>query len=199
MTDFIWGGSESVLLGKEVKDDNLYRSQNEVWFSCDVNTSSINKLMKLMQEAIHDEHLSAYRDRGELEIILHIDSYGGMVKSAFKFIDYVKLLNKKKITVSTIINGCACSAGTLMAIVGKKRQITQHSYAMIHELSSVMWGEYSKMKSYTHHLDTTHSQIVALYQEHTELSKEEIEELMAKETWFSAQEYLEKGFIHEIL
>jgi ATP-dependent protease ClpP protease subunit len=200
MTDFIWGGSPAVLgHNHDIKEENLYRSQNEIWFSCDVKTLTINKLIKLMYAVIHDEHLSAYREKGELEIVIHIDSYGGEVKAAFKFIDFVKQLQSKSVKVSTIINGAACSAATLMAIVGSKRQITEHSYAMIHELSSVVWGEYTKIKSYTHHLDTLHNQIVALYEKKCSLEKEAIQTLLEKETWFSAQEYLEKGFVDEVI
>jgi len=198
-TDFIWGGSNQVLAHNDIKEENLYRSQNEIWFSCDVQTRTINKLIKLMHAVIHDEHLSAYREKNELEIVIHIDTYGGEVKAAFKFVDFVKQLQNKNITIVTIINGAACSAGTIMAIVGTKRQMTEHSFTMIHELSSVMWGEYSKMKSYSSHLDTVHNQIIDLYVKKANMEKENVASLLQKETWFSAQAYLENGFIDEII
>jgi ATP-dependent Clp protease, protease subunit len=210
MTDFIWGNE--MLHNKELKETDVYRCQNEIWFNYGVTTESIDKLIKLVYAVVHDEKLSAYRDNNELEIILHIDSGGGLVSSAFKFIDFIKQLQKKKIKLRTIINGRACSAETLMAIVADKKQITEHSYAMIHELSSVTWGSMTQLRSYQKHLDSVHDHITQIYLKHNLLKKdsskqneegvitsEEIENIMNKETWFSADEYKKAGFVDEIL
>lgn len=205
MTDFIWSTAE--FSTKETKVADLYRSHNEIWFSTDIHSESINKLIKLMYEIIHDEKLSAYRDDNGLEIIIHIDSGGGILSSTFKFIDFCKQLQKKNIRLRTIINGKACSAATLMAIVGNKRQITKHSYAMIHELSSATWGSMTQMRSYQKHLDYVHDQMIDIYLEHLsfinnenkKLERSDIESLLNKETWFSAIEYKNNGFVEEII
>ena len=213
MTDFIWGNDINMHSAKDLKDTDVYRSQNEIWFNYAVCSASIDKLIKLVYEVVHDEKLSAYRDNNELEIILHIDSGGGLISSAFKFIDFIKQLQKKNIKLRTIINGRACSAATLMAVVGDKRHMTEHSYAMIHELSSVTWGSMTQLRSYQKHLDSTHEKITNIYfnnnrnntnscndeDNNEQISKEEIEIIMNKEMWFSAQEYKHKGFIDEIL
>lgn len=208
MTDFIWATAE--FSTKETKATDLYRSQNEIWFNTDIHNESINKLIKLMYEVIHDEKLSAYRDDTGIEIILHLDSGGGVLSSTFKFIDFCKQLQKKNIKIRTIINGKACSAATLMAIIGNKRQITKHSYAMIHELSSATWGSMTQMRSYQKHLDHVHDQMLEIYTEHLshnqpnnteykKLEQSEIESLLNKETWFSSTEYKNKGFVDEII
>ena len=204
MTDFIWG--HDTLIIKELKDTDVYRSQNELWFNCSVTRESIDKLIKLVYSVIHDEKLSAYRDNNELEIVLHIDSGGGVISSAFKFIDFMKQLKKKGVKWRTIINGHACSAATIIAVVADKRQITEHSYAMIHELSSVTWGSMTQLRSYQKHLDSVHDKLIKIYIDHAgekntddNTTKEEIEAIMNKETWFSAQEYKDKGFVDEVL
>jgi ATP-dependent Clp protease, protease subunit len=205
--DFIWGETNDE---KDVKQHELYRSHNEIWFSHLINNETINKLIKLVYEVIHDDKLSAYRENNDLEIILHIDSGGGIVSSAFKFIDFIQQLQKRNIKLRTIINGKACSAATLIALAGNKKQITKHSYAMIHELSSVTWGNYTQMKSYQRHLDTIHEFIVQLYLQQNNIynkandeeqakHKDEIEKIMLKETWFTADEYKQKGFVDEII
>ena len=206
--DFIWGDCSDD--SKDIKVHELYRSHNEIWFSHSVNNESINKLIKLVYEVIHDDKLSAYRENNDLEVILHIDSGGGVVSSAFKFIDFIQQLQKKNIKLRTIINGKACSAATLIALAGNKKQITRHSYAMIHELSSVTWGNYTQIKSYQRHLDTIHNFIVQMYlqqnnvynknsEEDIDKIKDEIEEIMQKETWFTSEEYKAKGFVDEII
>ena len=210
MNDFIWGNEESIKnLEKSVKDTSLYRSHNEVWFNCSINNDTINKLIKLMYEIIHDEKLSAYRESSsEIEVILHIDSPGGSVRSVLKFYDFVTLLKKKNIKLRTIINGYAASAATIMAIIGNVREITPSSTTMIHELSSVFSGNYSHIKSYMKHLDFLHERLIHIYKTHsnnTNLPKSndntnnvDIEELLLLETWMNAEQYLELGFVDKI-
>lgn len=197
MTTLYWGEIEDNTAKNY--EQKIYRFQNEIFFNASVNVETINRLIKFVHEVIHDEKLSAYREQNDLEIILHIDSHGGVVKDAFKFIDMVRQLQKKKIKLRTIINGAACSSATLMAIVADKKQMTKNSYAMIHEISSVLWGQYTQMKSYMKHLDTVQKSIANLYKEYTNLEEEEINLMMGKESWFSADEYLEKGFVDELI
>ena len=200
MTDFLLGNLQKDDV--DIQPTDIYRTQNEIWFSFSVNNESINKVIKLMYEIIHDEKLSAYRENNDLEIILHIDSGGGLVSSAFKFIDFVKQLQKKNIKLRTIINGKACSAATLMAIIGDKRQITKHSYAMIHELSSSTWGSFSQLKSYQKHLDSTHNQIVDLYIHHNNLisvTKSECECMHNKNTGNADSTIMNKQQIEDIM
>lgn len=206
--DFIWGETNDDT--KDIKAHELYRSHNEIWFSHSINNESINKLIKLVYEVIHDDKLSAYRENNDLEIILHIDSAGGIVSSAFKFVDFIQQLQKRNIKLRTIINGKACSSATLIALSGNKKQITKHSYAMIHELSSVTWGNYTQIRSYQRHLDTVHDFIVQAYLQNNNIYnkaletdvqkyKDEIEQMMLKETWFTSEEYKNKGFVDEII
>lgn len=210
MNDLIWGDDNIENIDNSIKDTSLYRSHNEVWFNCSINNDTINKLIKLMYEIIHDEKLSAYRESSsEIEIILHIDSPGGCVRSALKFVDFVTLLKKKNIKLRTIINGYAASAATIIAIIGDSKEITPNSSAMIHELSSSFSGNYTHIKSYSKHLDFLHTKIVDIYTTHknpqsghpTPLEKKEdinIEELLLKQTWMNADEYLQIGFVDKI-
>lgn len=214
MNSLYWGGKEYSKEGKfevlysNIDSDDLYRERNEIWFSCCVSQKSINKLIKLIYEAIHDDKLSAYKDAEDFfEVIIHIDSYGGHPGSAFKFIDFVEQLKKKKIKFRTIINGRACSAATLMAIVGNKKQITKHSYAMIHELQAVSGGYHTHIRSYQNYLNELQQQIVDTYNtyknktndEEEKVNIDQIERWMAGETWFNAKSYLDIGFIDEII
>jgi len=209
MTDFIWGhlGNVSNKNAKDSDSDDdtndetaVYRNQNEIWFNCGVNAKNIDSLIKLVYEIVHDEKLSAYRENNNLEIIIHIDSSGGYVSSAFKFIDFMQCLKKKGVKFKSIINGKACSSATLIAIVADSRQITQHSYAMIHELSSGVYGKITEIRSYQKHLDMCHKHIIETYITHNPaLTVETIEAIMTSERWFSAQEYKTMGFVNDII
>lgn len=209
MNNIIWSGIHPHTPEKSqdtsYTSDELFRARNEIWFSCSVNQSTINKTIQLVHEIIHDDKLSAYRDVDEgFEIIIHIDSYGGLPSSAFKFIDCIEQLKKKKIRFRTIINGRACSAATLMALIGDKKQITRHSYAMIHELQCVTGGYHTHIKSYLKYLASLHTQIVDVYNNYrskkvSPVTVETIEKWMSEETWFDANDYLSNGFVDEII
>lgn len=210
MTDFIWGSinctsskniSNDDSSSDDIDDVNIYRNQNEIWFNYGVTPKSVDTLIKLVYEIIHDDKLSAYRENNNLEIIIHFDSSGGYVSSAYKFIDFVRILQKKNIKFRSIINGKACSAATLMAIVADKKQITRHSYAMIHELSTMVSGSITHLRSYQKHLDIAHEHFIETYTENNScnITRQEIEDIMLRETWFNAQEYKQKGFVDEIL
>jgi ATP-dependent protease ClpP protease subunit len=90
------------------------------------------------------------------------------------------------------------SAGTIMAIVADKRYITKHAYAMIHELHGGMIGKRTFVKSKATHMEKLHNDLVDIYMEKIKLDREKLEMLLSNETWFSAQEYLEMGFVDEI-
>ena len=205
MANYSWGDNTNVVCSEHsIKEHNLYRTLNEIWFNCEVKDESINKLIKLMYEIIHDDKMSAYREKAvPIEIILHIDSYGGSVKSMFKFIDFVYLLKKRDVRLRTIINGCAASAASLMAIVGDERQMTAHSYAMIHELSTIYSGTYTHIKSYSKCIDFLQRKISDIYVKHRVqrdgMPELDIADMLQKETWMDADEYQKLGFVDTIL
>jgi ATP-dependent protease ClpP protease subunit len=143
-----------------------------------------------------------------LEVVIHFNSYGGAVRAAFVFIDTLRQIQKRGIKFRSIINGIAASAATLMALVCNERQITRHSHAMIHELSGMHWGNYTAIKSASKHIDDVHNQIVKLYDEcrrRTESPAADAEtplslsEMLLRETWFTAKEYVKMGFVDSVV
>ena len=85
-----------------------------------------------------------------------------------------------------------------MAICADKRYMTKYAHAMVHELASGNSGKYTEMGSYMKFLDKLHDKLVNIYIDKTNKEREEIEKIMRKETWFTAEEYKELGFIDEI-
>ena len=56
------------------------------------------------------------------------------------------LILKSNIKINTVVDGCAASAATLMSVAGHTRLIKEHSYILIHQLSSLFWGNYEQLK-----------------------------------------------------
>jgi Protease subunit of ATP-dependent Clp proteases len=224
MCDCIWNSDQcSVTQFQEVKkskkrklnetslsfneyENSIFRVGTEIFFTTDINKNSIQEIMKHIKEIIHedqkiksDQKIESSKEK--LEIAYVVDSPGGSVSSVLKFYDFLQIIRNKfdYITFVSIISGTVASAGTIMAIAADKRYITNNASAMIHELSAGNNGKYTQIKGYTKHLDNLHDTLVKIYCSKTPKSKEEIEKLLSEETWFSAESYLENGFVDKII
>ena len=76
-------------------------------------------------------------------IYLHINSEGGEVFAALAAVDAIR---NSVVPVTTIVEGCAASAATLMSVVGDERRIQRHAHMLIHQLSSDVWGKMAEIE-----------------------------------------------------
>lgn len=186
--------------GSYEDDENLYcyTIGKEIHFSMNIDKTSIQTIIRQITKLVH-EHISKNEDKKEketLNITYIVDSPGGSVTSILKFVDFINMIKKKYPTISftSVITGLVASAGTIMAIVADKRLITKNAHAMIHELSSGNSGKYTELQSHLKFLNNLHEKLVNIYCEKTGKTRDAIEFLMRKETWFTAEEYAREGF-----
>jgi ATP-dependent protease ClpP protease subunit len=199
--DLEWGGCEKKSKNTIEKTDNgIFVIGNEIHFSCGINKDTIQEIIKMMSVLIHDHKEQSGGTPEKLTITYIVDSPGGSVTSVLKFVDYLNIVRSKYKWVKfvSIISGMSASAGTIMAIVADKKYITENAHAMIHELSAGNSSKYTELMSYMDYLSKLHVTLVNIYCKNTNKSVKEIEELLRKETWFSAQEYHENGFVDGI-
>lgn len=198
--DLYWGAPEAKKTVYEIDDDDLlYNIGSEIHYSEPVTKLSIEKLIKLTHKVIHQE--KTHNASKKFQITYVIDTNGGSVSAVYKFVDFITMVKKKypEITFASIITGTVASAGTIMSVIMDKRLMTRNASAMIHELQSGHRGMYSHLHEYMNYLKTTHDKIVQTYLNKCNKTKEELEELLIKESWFDAEKYLEDGFIDEII
>jgi ATP-dependent protease ClpP protease subunit len=188
---FVFGGNK-----------RIYTIGTEIHFTDGINNDTIEIVIRKITKIINENH-KKYEDSGEtLTITYIVDSPGGSVTAILKFVDYIKLARKKYpyLKFTSIITGCVASAGTIMCIVADKRLMTHHAHSMIHELSSGNSGKYTHLISYSNHLTNLHEALLNIYMDGTnnKQTKEDLEKLLATESWFTAKEYLDGGFVDEI-
>ena len=63
------------------------------------------------------------------------------------------------VPIHTIITGHACSAASILSIIGAKRYIAPNSYMLIHNISSGFWGKMHEMEDEMKNLEN----IIKLY------------------------------------
>jgi ATP-dependent Clp protease protease subunit len=140
------------------------------------------------------------------ELTVNISTYGG---DAFEALAIGGVLDSLQKNVTTIGYGVVASAGTVILLAGKKRKMAANSFFMIHNPTAMAGGEASEMRKTADLLDKIQSQLVDIYVTAIEKSGKLIDgdrEATAKkvtkwvenETWFTADEALQYGFIDEI-
>ena len=182
---------------KPEDNNRIETKSNRIYYYCEVSRGRNLTLNMKLQELAGD-----LLDRGRAlqvdpgKIYLHINSYGGSVFAGFSSVDYI--LNSK-VPVTSIIDGCAASAATIMSVTAKHRQINKHAYMLIHQLSSGMWGKYQEQKDTMENNDRLMKMIIDIYEEHTKIPKKELNKLLKHDLWWDAETCLKYGLVDEII
>jgi len=154
------------------------------------------KLRKKLEELDEDEYTSIHYEIQPKPIKLYITSAGGSLFQAFSAMDTISNMT---IPVHTICKGYVASAGTLLALMGKKRFMTFNSFMLIHELRSGTWGKFSNMVESVENSKLLMEHIKEIYIEKTKLTREELEIQLKKDELWDAKTCLEFGLVDEII
>lgn len=101
--------------------------------------------------------------------------------------------------VTCRIDGLCASAATLLAIAGDRVLMQDTAFWMIHDPWTVAIGGVEDLKAVIELLKTVKDGIVAAYTSRSNLGAERIGKLMTDETWMTAAEAREYGFVDEII
>ncbi len=141
-----------------------------------------------------DIHKAIENANGE-ELEVEINSGGGDVIAGNEI---YTALRQYKGKVMITISGMAMSAASYIA-TARRCQMTPVGIFMIHNVSGGARGDYHVMDKESEILQTINRAITAAYAEKTNMSQEELLDLMDKESWLTAEEALNYGFIDSIV
>lgn len=177
---------------------------NHIYFYDDVNTKNILALIKFIK-SVNNKLLLLKMDlelkhdvTTNFKIYLHINSYGGYITDALSAVDAIK---NSKIPITTIIEGAAASAATLLSVVGAERQITKNSSMLIHQLSGSSSGTYEQLKDELVNCTYLEDTCNKIYLEHTKkkLKKKILDETLKHDLWWGSDKCLQYGLVDEII
>ena len=169
---------------------------NHIYFYSDISIESILNLTEIIKNATKKLLVLNIQYDTELELYLHINSGGGDVFAVLSIIDLIK---NNKININTIIEGQACSAATILSMVGNNRQITKHSYMLIHNISSGFWGKMHEIEDEMKNLKLLTKDIRKLYQTYTHITMKQLDQLLKKDLLLNANICLKYGLVDEIV
>lgn len=134
------------------------------------------------------------------KLIVHIHSPGGDVDEGFGIHDILVAHGKDKgIEIETRIEGLCASIATVIAMAGSKRLITENSEFMIHNPWGDAWGDSDDVQKYADQLKAIEDKVIDFYVAKTGGDREAIDQMMKEETWMTAEQAKELGFVTDII
>ena len=171
---------EILIYGMIVPHDQARIYQN--WFGDDSVMSG-----KMFREA-----LSAISG----DVLIRFNSPGGHVWEASTI---VQAIDERGSEVKGIVDGVAASAASLIMAACEDVTMARMANVMIHQGWACDCGTGGELRATADMLDSIDDQAAKLYADRMpDTSKKEVMALMAKETWFSADEAVEAGLADRV-
>lgn len=130
------------------------------------------------------------------DLVVRINSYGGEVAQGLAIYN---LLKGYAGNVTTLCDGFACSAASVIFMAGKQRKMPRSSLLMIHNAWSYAYGDSNELKKVAEDLEKITQPSIEIYKAVSNLSEDTIKEMMDAETWITADEAFEYGFATQIV
>lgn len=156
---------------------------DEVWLGDEITPDSLHSLLYGEDNAATDD------------VHIRLNSYGGSCNAATRMFDDLRAYpGSVKITIS----GTAASAATVMAMAADRLEMTPGSLFMIHDPSTVAYGNERDMDEAKAVLHACKESILNMYGSRVRVSRNDAADMMSATTWMDANEAFEKGFVDGI-
>lgn len=142
------------------------------------------------------EDFEAVKDKANLTI--HINSGGGDLYAGLAIYNRLK---EFKGTLTTVNDGLAASAASLIFQAGDNRKMNSGSNLMAHGVSGFLFGYYDAddLKELLTQFKAHNKAIINVYAEAMGVSFEEAKGFINGETWLTGQEAVDKGLADEVI
>jgi ATP-dependent protease ClpP protease subunit len=138
----------------------------------------------------------ALKSFGKVDTILvRINSAGGDV---FEGTAMYNILKNHPASVDVEIEGMALSAATLPVMAGDVIRMAGNGYLMIHNPYSFMGGQAADFRKMADTLDMVTNNIAMTYAAKTGNAIDQLRKWMDAETWMTASEAVDNGFVDEV-
>ena len=130
-------------------------------------------------------------------ITIRINSVGGDLEAGVAI--YHRLRDMDNVT--TIVDGLAASAASIIAQAGKTRKVYPASQMMIHSASVWTWEpiNMAKVKELKALLESANKQVVAVYADRSGQTATKLKHMVEETTWMVGQEIIDAGLADEMI
>ena len=136
--------------------------------------------------------------RSKDNITVHINSVGGDLYSGVSIYNRLKELPAN---VTTVNDGIAASAASLIFQAGNTRRVHAGSNVMIHQAAGLLIGYYQSkdLKDVIKQLDAANKAAANIYAEASGRDAADIKTMIDRETWLTGQEAVDAGLADEVI
>lgn len=128
------------------------------------------------------------------ELVVEINSVGGDVMAGLGIYNMLRAWAKDGKTVTTRVTGVAASIASIIALAGDKREMPKNTFAMVHQASTFAVGTADDMRDAADTLDKVDGSLRGIYMDRMGVDETKAKEIMAKDTWLTADESMDLGF-----
>ena len=173
-----------------------------------VSKDSADQLIEELEQLYGEDAVASNMKIGDVvcsaqnaleSVEVEINSPGGSVFEGQRIYNALKGISSRGVEVTTTVNGLAASMGSVILMAGDTRKMTQGSRIMIHEASTMTWGDADYLKKQSQILESISAEIADIYAERANGSVEEIRQLMKDETWMTATQAEDAGFVDVVI
>lgn len=132
---------------------------------------------------------------GKLPLTIAIHSPGGNTTDGFML---ANAITRYPGYVTARIDGIAASMATVVACAARRVVMASNAWFMIHNPWGMAGGDAEEFRKNADLLERTQAQMISAYAKKSGLGDEEIRAMMDAETWMTADEAKEKGFVDEV-
>ena len=155
----------------------------------------------ITDEQWYDEDITPTMVRDALQgvdaefIDVYINSPGGNVFAGHTIHN---LLKRHSALIRTCVDGIAASAASVVLQAGDERVCAPNGMVMIHNPAGGVWGYAEEIRKYADSLDKVKVAIEEGYLGNINITREKLIELMNAETYMTAQEAVDMGFVDSL-
>lgn len=176
-------------------DNALSSKSQSIQNASQQNAFHINDLIGAQFSGNSESLISALQSAAEGPFTVYLNSPGGDV---FEARTMAAAIAAHPSPVDVVITGVCASAATYIALSAKNVRMVEGGLMMIHEGMTIGFGNKGDFLKKANLLDKIDGTIIDTYAQKTNISPEKIHAWMKAETWFTAQEALDAGFIDAI-
>ena len=156
---------------------------DESWFGDEITPESLHDLLYGTEDTLPED------------VHIRLNSYGGSCNAAVRMFDDIRAYpGNVRITIS----GTAASAATVVAMAADRLEMTPGSLFMIHDPSTVAYGNERDMDEAKAVLHACKESILNMYGTRIRVSREDAADMMSATSWMDANEAFDKGFVDGI-
>lgn len=159
---------------------------DDKWYDSDVTPAGVRDALK---------------DMGAInKLNIRVNSYGGSVFAGNAIINIVSSYKKKSnVKVHAYIEGIAASMGSNIPMVADYIYAADNALYMLHKPSTFAWGNANDLEKAKEMLDKAEETLINNYMRHFTGTEDELRQLLADETWLTAEEALAYGLCDEVI